>query len=95
MPEARGSGGVPGLAATLALCAAVIGLPGTPARAGDDSPGFGRPASDAEIADAATHVFADGRGLPPGSGDAVRGKALYDAQCAGCHGDAGQGGSAL
>jgi len=63
--------------------------------AGDEPPGFGRPASAAELGGMPAHVFADGRGLPPGSGDAGQGKQLYASRCAGCHGSAGQGGSAL
>ena len=34
----------------------------------------------------------DGRGLPPGSGNARTGKAVFDAKCASCHGAAAAGG---
>lgn len=34
----------------------------------------------------------DGRGLPAGSGSVVAGKAVFDAQCASCHGPAAAGG---
>lgn len=34
----------------------------------------------------------DGQGLPPGSGNARTGKAVFDAQCASCHGAAAAGG---
>lgn len=34
----------------------------------------------------------DGQGLPPGSGNARAGKALFDAKCASCHGAAAAGG---
>jgi hypothetical protein len=34
----------------------------------------------------------DGRGLPPGSGSVIQGKAIYEAQCVACHGDKLQGG---
>lgn len=40
------------------------------------------------------NVYPDGRGLPAGRGDAVEGKALFQQQCAVCHGDAGRGASA-
>lgn len=36
----------------------------------------------------------DGRGLPPGEGDARQGKVVYQACCQSCHGPNGQGGSA-
>jgi cytochrome c len=48
--------------------------------------GFGVPASSNEVAT----FFAippDGRGLPPGSGDAVKGAKIYAENCAACHGD--------
>jgi cytochrome c len=32
----------------------------------------------------------DGQGLPPGSGTAVQGEAVYAARCAACHGERGQ-----
>ncbi len=34
----------------------------------------------------------DGQGLPPGSGTTSAGKAVYDAKCASCHGEAAAGG---
>ena len=43
----------------------------------------------------AQHVFADGTGLPEGSGTAVQGAILYSTHCASCHGSEGQGGKAL
>ncbi len=77
------------------FCAAPLFALAHPARADAGQPAFGRPASAAEIAAMPAHVFADGRGLPPGSGDAGHGKVLYESLCAGCHGSAGQGGSAM
>ena len=47
---------------------------------------FGSPATEQEISAAAIAIPADGAGLPPGSGDYVRGKAVYETQCAACHG---------
>lgn len=40
-------------------------------------------------------VFADGSGLPVGSGTPEQGANIYSEQCAGCHGANGEGGSAL
>jgi len=48
--------------------------------------GFGSPATQQELA----QFFAippDGRGLPPGSGDATKGAKIYAQNCASCHGD--------
>ena len=56
---------------------------------------LGRVASDTELAELPTHVFADGSGLPEGSGDTEQGKEIYTSLCADCHGSEGQGGSAM
>ena len=53
--------------------------------------GLGTPATAAEVAALNTDVAPDGQGLPPGSGDATKGAALYSAQCASCHGAKGEG----
>ena len=63
--------------------------------AADIHPGLGRMMTEAELARLPQHVFADGRGLPPGTGSADRGEKIYASLCAGCHGSAGQGGSAM
>lgn len=54
-------------------------------------PGIGRPATAEEIKRLDLTVFPDGRGLPAGKGDAVRGKAVYKEKCAECHNDRGEG----
>jgi len=53
--------------------------------------GLGTPAGAAELALLNTDVAPSGEGLPAGSGDATRGAALYEAQCAICHGARGEG----
>lgn len=53
--------------------------------------GVGRPASEAEIAARDVSVFPGGAGLPRGHGTAREGKPLFAAQCAACHGAAGEG----
>ena len=56
--------------------------------------GFGQPATAAQIAAENIDVRPDGTGLPPGSGRADQGQAIYAARCASCHGDTGhEGGS--
>lgn len=52
---------------------------------------LGRQALDEEVAAWDIDVRPDGAGLPKGSGDALTGMDLYDAQCASCHGDFGEG----
>jgi mono/diheme cytochrome c family protein len=51
--------------------------------------GFGRPATEAEIAALDIDVRPDGRGLPAGSGNVMTGKLIYAAKCAMCHGKTG------
>lgn len=53
--------------------------------------GFGETATPEMIAGWDIDVAADGRGLPPGSGSVADGEALYDSQCAACHGAFGEG----
>ena len=57
--------------------------------------GFGQPATAAQIAAENIDVRPDGAGLPPGSGMATQGQALYSVKCASCHGATGrEGGTA-
>lgn len=52
--------------------------------------GFGRAANDGEIKLWDIDIRPDGLGLPPGSGNAVQGKAIYALKCAACHGAEGK-----
>ena len=54
--------------------------------------GIGRPATQAEIAAWNIDIDRDGRKLPPGSGSVAQGRAVFEAQCASCHGTRGEGG---
>jgi cytochrome c len=58
----------------------------------DEAPGLGREMSAAEIAAIDFAVMPDGAGLPPGSGSASAGAALYQRHCVACHGEEGQNG---
>lgn len=57
--------------------------------------GLGRVATPAEIGHAAISIAPDGTGLPPGRGTAGTGRAVYEAQCAACHGAKGEGSAAF
>ncbi len=53
--------------------------------------GIGREATVAEIAGWDIDVRPDGQGLPPGKGTAAQGEEIFQAQCASCHGEFGEG----
>ena len=53
--------------------------------------GLGRPALPEEIKAWDMDVRADGQGLPPGKGTVKQGDEIFQAQCAACHGEFGQG----
>src|ERR1700676_446953 len=47
---------------------------------------FGAPATAEDISAVAIAIPADGTDLPPGKGDALSGKRVYETACAACHG---------
>ena len=51
-----------------------------------ETPGLGKPINEADIAAWNIEVLPDGTGLPPGSGTATQGAAIYSQKCAMCHG---------
>ncbi len=67
---------------------------GSQAAATPERYGFGRPATEAEIAVWDIDVRPDGAGLPAGEGTAASGAPIYARECASCHGAAGEGGVA-
>jgi cytochrome c len=72
----------------LAVCAAIC--VSVPALA--QAPQFGHPIAPADIAPWDISIGPDGAGLPPGSGTASQGEAVYAAKCQVCHGEKGVGG---
>jgi mono/diheme cytochrome c family protein len=54
-----------------------------------ETPGLGKPITEAEIAAWNIDVLPDGTGLPPGSGTAAQGANVYAEKCSSCHGDKG------
>ena len=73
------------IAASLALLAS--------AAVAADKPGLGKPVSEADLALWDISVGPDGKGLPPGSGTAAQGAAIYAQKCEACHGKEGLGGA--
>jgi mono/diheme cytochrome c family protein len=73
------------LAASLALLAG--------AAVAAEMPGLGKPVSEADLALWDMSIGPDGKGLPPGSGTAAQGAAVFAQKCEGCHGKEGIGGS--
>ncbi|MEO8741374.1 MAG: c-type cytochrome [Casimicrobiaceae bacterium] len=57
--------------------------------------GFGKPASETEIAGWDIDVLPGGKGLPPGRGSVEQGQVIYDEKCASCHGTFGESNSYL
>jgi cytochrome c len=74
---------------TLLVVAALV-LAASPALA--QSPGLGKPITEADVAGWDIAIMPDGTGLPPGSGTAVQGAKVFAEKCAVCHGDGGKGG---
>jgi S-disulfanyl-L-cysteine oxidoreductase SoxD len=70
------------------LCAAMFAA--TPALAQVRQ--LGQPIAPADIAPWDISINPDGAGLPPGSGTATQGEAVYAAKCQACHGEKGVGG---
>jgi cytochrome c len=68
----------------------VLGLLAFPAAAAE-TPRLGQPITEADIAPWAIDIAPDGRGLPGGGGNAVKGEEIYVEKCAVCHGFDGVG----
>lgn len=66
---------------------AIFSLIAQPAIAGD----IGRTATPDEVAAWDIDVRPDGAGLPQGAGTVAEGEIIFEAQCAACHGDFGEG----
>jgi cytochrome c len=71
-------------------CASAAAIAAEPVQA----PRLGTPMTVEEAAKWQLNVFPDGKGLPVGKGTAAEGKALFDTQCASCHGEGGRGSTA-
>ena len=67
--------------ALLALCSSAFA----------QSPNLGKPISPEDLSSWDISVGPDGAGLPPGSGTAKQGEAVFTAKCQACHGEKGAG----
>ncbi len=56
------------------------------------TPQLGQPLTPEQVAAIDFTVLPDGRGLPPGEGNARQGLEVYQSHCSACHGPAGVGG---
>ena len=75
------------------LAAALLTGALTSAACAGDTPGLGKPITEADIKPWDISVMPDGGNMPPGSGTAAQGAKLYvDKGCNLCHGDNGKGG---
>ena len=72
--------------------ALLVGITGhIPAALAQQGPGLGQPISPADLAPWNIDVGTDGKDLPPGTGKAKAGAAIYAAKCQTCHGADGKG----
>jgi S-disulfanyl-L-cysteine oxidoreductase SoxD len=75
----------------LAAIGALIAIASVwPAAAQLPTYGVGRPPTAEEVQAWALTIPPDGQGLPPGSGTAALGKAVFVERCASCHGETGE-----
>lgn len=72
------------------LCVLALTLPAL-AQAPAKKQGIGREAMPQEVLAWDTDVRPDGLGLPPGKGSVKDGEKIFQAQCAACHGEFGEG----
>ena len=77
--------------ALVVMLGALCALHATAAIAQSPTFGVGRPPTPEEIRDLGSPIAPDGTGLPPGSGSVADGRRVFAAQCARCHGPAGEG----
>ncbi|MCX7319153.1 MAG: cytochrome c [Hyphomicrobiales bacterium] len=77
--------------AKFAAAAAVFGVMASAVAQSAPKLGLGRVALPEEIKAWDTDVRPDGKGLPPGKGTVKQGDEIFQAQCASCHGEFGEG----
>ncbi len=73
------------------FCAYVVVAAWFTSAGAQEGPRLGVPATPEQIAGWDVSIGPSGEGLPPGSGTATAGKAVYEAKCLACHGVDGAG----
>ena len=73
-----------------ALCVLSLAMALASTTAFAQTPGLGKPVSEADLAAWDISVMPDGTGLPPGRGTAVEGARVYAEKCSACHGENGR-----
>jgi len=77
-----------------AIAAAALALACSAGAALAQSPGLGKPLTDADIKQWDIAILPDGTNLPPGSGTPGEGAKIFAEKCSACHGNAAKGGVA-
>jgi S-disulfanyl-L-cysteine oxidoreductase SoxD len=80
----------PRLWQSMGIVALLVAAGAWPATAQLPTYGVGRPPTAGEVKAWDLTIPPDGQGLPPGSGTAAVGKAVYEERCASCHGEKGE-----
>ena len=76
------------------IAAAVIAFGCSAVAALAQSPGLGKPLTEADIKQWDIAIMPDGSNLPPGSGTPAKGAKIFAEKCSAYHGNAGRGGVA-
>ncbi len=77
--------------AIIAALAVTLSVAAVAAPAAAGKLGIGREATVEEVKGWDIDVRPDGQGLPPGKGTVAQGEEIFQAQCAACHGEFGEG----
>src|SRR5919108_188685 len=72
---------------SMGIVALLVAAGASPVAAQLPTYGMGRPPAAEEVKAWDLTIPPDGQGLPPGSGTAALGKAIYAERCASCHGE--------
>jgi cytochrome c5 len=75
------------------VCGALVALAQTAPTPTSEGPGLGKPITESDIKPWDIAILPDGTNLPPGSGTAAEGAAIYAEKCLACHAEGGKGGA--